>query len=537
MNSKLKADIKPSRSNSDSIAPKTPLNKVIQLCGRYKCDHIFVKDESKNPHGTFKDRRNAALLQKHANQDIVIFVHITNGNSGYSLGQQVMASGHSDTSRQVINIIDKKTPKKIKQMLETCSKVVEMDLSKELITDDKLRKIAREVTKYEGPEDNIVIVENYRLKNGYGKIVQEIAEQLDEQGQKPDYIFCPVGGGELASEIAREAEVIWGEDAPKIIGVTVPQNVLVRTKEFIKKVKRSIADKISCGYSKFKELVQNFVNQGRIELTTVKEGEIAKEYRYLNGIHINVEPSAAVAFVGAAKYDLKPDDVVVVINSGKGIYDQKAVDRTWLRHLKKAVVYAAFALMGVTIALGITGSYALHRIDHRRNIEAQAYEHAEKKAKRMDLKKPYEKAEIVCDFLIEQRNHIKITPEKIRKKMCKGIHIWNISDAHIEFFNSHQNYAEMYPDRIIRLMRRDVLWEYRDGHYEDNFSGKWKRFKRWLSSTFNKQKLDDVIKFYYPEYDCLRYSGDYGKCAAFYRIIKLPKLDEEKKEDCRGSYY
>ncbi|MDI6721112.1 MAG: pyridoxal-phosphate dependent enzyme [Candidatus Aenigmarchaeota archaeon] len=39
----------------------TPLVEVPQLSGRYNA-HVFVKDESTNPSGTFKDRRNFQAL-------------------------------------------------------------------------------------------------------------------------------------------------------------------------------------------------------------------------------------------------------------------------------------------------------------------------------------------------------------------------------------------------------------------------------------------------------------------------------------------
>jgi threonine dehydratase len=528
MKRRLKGSIRTIWSTSDRYAPKTPLTKIVQLCGRYKCDNVYVKDESKNRHGTFKDRRNDALLRQHAPREIVIFVHITNGNSGYSLGQYVQASSKAYCERPVVNVIDRKTPKKIKEMLESCSDVVEMDLSKGLVTDDELRKIARKVTEYEGPEDNIVVVENYRFKDGYGKIVHEIKEQLDREGKKPDYIFCPVGGGELASEIAREAEVIWGEDAPKIIGVTLPQNVIMHVKEFIRKVRSSIADKISCGYSKFKDLVKNFVESGRIELTTVKEGEIVKEYKYLNGIGINVEPSAAVAFVGAAKYELKPDDVVVVINSGKGIYDQKKVERTWARKLKKAVVYAAFGILGAVIAMGGAYSYALHRLGERGIMIKEAYTHAEKAAKIEGLEnQPY--SHLVCALLVKKKEDGYKLSETQIKEICEDIGPSQISDAHLRFYNEYSRWAEGTRDLIVSKIMYDAERRYQEGYYEDDFRAKYGRFKQWLSDTFNEYKRKDVIRFYFPEYECWN-SDDYRRCMRHYSTWKPPEIVLKKKE-------
>src|SRR5208283_4564011 len=231
--------------------------------------------------GTFKDIRCAALLDAHRDKNQVVFFHITNGNSGYSLGklaeEEIRKTGRDI---RVVNIVNKGLSPVIKKRLESCSLVEEMDLSKGILSPDEMRAVARRLAKYDGPDDNLVPVESYKLSEGYRTIIQELVAD----GVKPNYIFCPVGEGELITELAAEAEAIWGEKAPKLVGVTIPQNVIVKEKDFIKKPGKSIADKLVSRYSKFKGLVQDFVRKGRIELMIVKDGEIAKEYKWLNSI-------------------------------------------------------------------------------------------------------------------------------------------------------------------------------------------------------------------------------------------------------------
>ncbi len=331
-------------------AGRTPLFKSIELCGRYNGAKVFVKDESKNPFGTFKDRRCAALLEHYSSKKELVFVHITSGNSGYSLGRMAKEEERKTGKKiHVVNIVPKGSNPKTIETLKTCSTVVEMDLS-ELITMDRMRLIAKDVTGYLGRSSNIVGVEDYSLVNGYGTIVREI----HEEGVKPDFIFCPVGEGELLVELAFAAQKLWGDDAPKVVGTTIKNNILTRRKDFDPKPGKSIADKLVNGYSKFKSLVSKLLGTEYVELKTVdNESRIAEEYNYLTGIGLNVEPSSAVAFVGAKEYGLLPSHTAVIINTGKGVYDKESVKKVWKFRLKRIFKAAAILTAGAILGLGI----------------------------------------------------------------------------------------------------------------------------------------------------------------------------------------
>jgi threonine synthase len=42
----------------------TPLIKIEKLCKKFGLPNLFIKDESKNPFGTFKDRRSEYIIQR-----------------------------------------------------------------------------------------------------------------------------------------------------------------------------------------------------------------------------------------------------------------------------------------------------------------------------------------------------------------------------------------------------------------------------------------------------------------------------------------
>ncbi|MDD5340390.1 MAG: PLP-dependent lyase/thiolase [Candidatus ainarchaeum sp.] len=445
----------------------TPLYKSIELTGRCGAT-VYVKREDKTPFGTFKDRRCVALLEASDNPN-AIFVHITSGNSGYSMGMLANAWNDKNGQKvQVVNVVDKGIPRAVRKKLESCSIVHRMDLSRGIISDDALRDIAmRCVSERTGrhvDEKNVISVESHGLVDGYRQIIKEIAAD----GVKPTYIFCPVGGGELATELAAQAAETWGNGAPKIVGVTIRQNILAKAKEFLKKPGRSIADKLVSGYSKFNPLVKKMVAEGRIELRTAGEGELAGEYKWLNAHGISAEPSAAAAFCGAVKYDLKPTDTVVIINTGKGIYDQSAVEKRWMRRLLRGLKYAAVAL-GTAVAV-IAAGWGL--LADRENLAYRAL---------------WREAYIYAD-----KDRSSIVDEKEGKEMlylirgmgaesASGLDYSDITPRELEFYVRYQRLASMTTDNITRLMMADLQLRYEKG-------------------TFRCETLHPEIPFLYGKY-------------------------------------
>ena len=303
------------------LVGRTPVFKVIELCGRYNAT-VYVKREDLNPFGTFKDRRAAALIDMHKDKRDVVFVQITFGNSGYSLGMMAREKQGEGQRIQVVNIVPPWLSPTIKDSLATCSVVHEMDMGR-FISMDEMRRIARQRTGFDGPEQHILGVEEYNIANGYTNIIKEI----HEEGIRPTRIFCPVGSGELLVALIQEAERIWGSEAPLIVGATIRGNSLLGDRDFIIKPHESKADKLVNGYSPFKEIIRRLRAAGKAELKTVAEKAIAREHEYLASIGIPAEPSAAVAFCGAGGAQLSPQDVVVIIDTGKGVYDADSKER------------------------------------------------------------------------------------------------------------------------------------------------------------------------------------------------------------------
>ncbi len=174
------------------------------LTTKFGCKAVYIMDESVNSQSrTFKDLRNQGLLGRTSNLQEVVFVQITQGNSGYSLGrlaQQEMAL-HPDRKIHVVNIIPKGLSKRIRSELHACSVVHEMDLGRKTISRTELMEIARRLTGYSGP--NVLTVEGSEPEgDGYGIIIRDLADAPIIKSPIT-HIVCPVGGGELAVLLAK----------------------------------------------------------------------------------------------------------------------------------------------------------------------------------------------------------------------------------------------------------------------------------------------------------------------------------------------
>lgn len=475
---------------------RTPLFKSIELSGRNHGAQVWVKDESKNPFGTFKDRRCAALLERYNGEPQTIFVHITTGNSGYSLGmlarEEERETGKKTT---VVNIVPKGISPAIKEKLETCSVVHEMDLTEKIVSRDEMIAVARRLANYDGPEEYIHGVEDFGFVDGYGRIIDEIADAKI----KPKYIFCPVGEGELATELTKRALEVWPERTPIIIGITISQNAIVQTEDFLKRLRRSIADKLVNGYSKFKAFISGYRERGNLWTYVVSEREISREYRYLNGIGIVCEPSAAAAFAGVCHW-VSPDDTVVVINTGKGVYDQKAVDKFWLHRLARGVKYALVALAGAAIAAGVIWGFVAQQTKYNQLFRTQLQTQATLYGDR-DTKESVKEPGYHIKYWIDEDEALEMCAIIPGKKCEAGPHpvvhtILDFTDTELAFYVKYKEY-EASNDMIGRAMMSDVLYAYEHHRF-------WVRNGEigWENYDFEKKKwywYHDGERVYEPE--------------------------------------
>jgi len=271
----------------------TPLIKIEKLCKRFGFRNLSIKDESKNPFGTFKDRRSEFIIQKGVEEHVDKFVTVTSGNAGYSLGK--FAKG---TNIKIVNLVDKKLKKSIKNKLREVSyKIIEVDLSKKIWNPEEVVAMARE-------NDTEVIWDTTNGFHGYHEGYIKIIKEIQKENPDPNFIVVPVGSGEAFCGLCSGVEKFrW---KTRIIGVGV------------KAKWHSFADKLYTPWTPYETLIKAILKKGH-KLIRLNEEKVKQIWREFKNV-VECEPSAAVVFSVFSEFKFKKDDEIILINSGKGLF-------------------------------------------------------------------------------------------------------------------------------------------------------------------------------------------------------------------------
>ncbi len=156
----------------------TPLRKLSSFQG-----NVWVKDETKNPTGTFKDRGASLAVTALSALGVKDLALSSEGNAGCSFA---LYSHIADLSCQVF-LPRQANPAKAELSRKLGAKVTSVDGT----IADAGRRIEA-LAKSEGSYNASTFVTPYR-HDGKGTMALEICEQL--RWKVPDYIVYPVGGG------------------------------------------------------------------------------------------------------------------------------------------------------------------------------------------------------------------------------------------------------------------------------------------------------------------------------------------------------
>jgi cysteine synthase len=248
--------------------------------------NIYIKDESVNKYGTYKDRRSNFVIKKALNEHVSKLCLITSGNAGFSLAKLAKPKGI-----KVVCVVDKNLKKSIKSKLQkVCYRLVEHDLSKKILRPEQVIALARE-------NDQEVI---WDVTNGYSRAYEKIIDEL--RNRKFDYLVCPVGSGEAFTGLFDGLKK--NRLNAKLIGVGV--------KNF-----PSIADKLATPWTPYVLKIKAILKNGH-ELIRLSEKEIATVFQ-TNKKKMKSELSSAVVWAAFDKFKFDPKARVVVLNSGKGL--------------------------------------------------------------------------------------------------------------------------------------------------------------------------------------------------------------------------
>ena len=266
-----------------SATPLFPI-KAFENIGLTK---TFIKDESKNPFGTIKDRRNFRIIQEANRLKVDKLVLITSGNNGYSLAR----FANTYTQIKVVCVVSKNISEEIKNLLRTVSyQVIELNLDHKILRPEELVAFARE------KEDEVI----WDVTNGYEENYIPVLDEITKE-MTPDYIIVPIGSGGIFLGIIEGIEQRGLKT--KVIGIGV-QNT-----------NHSFADKLSTPWTPYAKALQNYQKIGH-SIYRLNEDEVKKTFKTFQNT-VDCEMSSSVVFAAPLKHKFKSDDKIVFLNSGK----------------------------------------------------------------------------------------------------------------------------------------------------------------------------------------------------------------------------
>jgi threonine synthase len=314
----------------------TPLYPASRLAAHLGLKHLWVKDDSRQPTASFKDRASAIAVVKTRERDAEVVTTASTGNAAAALSGLCAAVGQ----RNVIFVPRTAPEAKIAQLLAYGSTVLLVDG-----TYDQAFDLCLEAAQAFGWYNRNTAYNPY-MSEGKKTAAYEVCEQLG--WQPPDVIFVPVGDGCIIGGIRKGLRDLlalgWIDSTPRIVGVQAAgSSPLVDAWERglqgweMEPVEaHSVADSIVAGLPRDRIKALRAVRETGGAFIRVEDEEILAAIPALaQGCGVFAEPAAAAAYAGlvaAVERGLvSADDRVVVLSTGSGLKDvasaMKAVER------------------------------------------------------------------------------------------------------------------------------------------------------------------------------------------------------------------
>jgi threonine synthase len=311
---------------------QTPVYTTDRLANDLGMSSLWIKDESCNPTASFKDRASAIVVARARELGAEIVVTASTGNAGAALAGMAAAIGQ----KAVIFAPRTAPPAKIAQLLIYGATVYLVDGS----YDDAFDLTIRASDEFGWYCRNT----GYNPFTAEGKKtaafeIWEWMAHLQPALSKPLSVFVSVGDGNIISGLHKGFidldKLGWMDSMPRIFGVQAKGSAAITnayfsgTEKIIPVTAQTIADSISV------DLPRDGVRAVRAARETgggyiiVSDDEIVSAIAELGKVGIFAEPAGATSYAGVVKAIqtglLKPDEPVMVINTGSGLKDVRAV--------------------------------------------------------------------------------------------------------------------------------------------------------------------------------------------------------------------
>jgi threonine synthase len=310
----------------------TPVFSPPVLAENLNLINLWIKDESRNPTASFKDRASAIVVGRARQIGAQVVVTASTGNAGAALAGMAAAVGQ----KAVIFAPRTAPPAKIAQLLIFGAQVILVDGTYDEAFDltvqaaDEFGWYCRN-TGY-----------NPFTAEGKKTAAFEIWEQVILQNtalfkQKRLAVFVSVGDGNIISGIHKGfkdlLELGWIETMPRIFGIqaegsaAIANAFMAGNEQIIPVSANTLADSISVDLPRDGVRAVRAVTQTDGTYILVSDQEIISAIAALGKVGIFAEPAGATSYAGLVKAVAKgwigSDDAVLVLNTGSGLKDVK----------------------------------------------------------------------------------------------------------------------------------------------------------------------------------------------------------------------
>ena len=327
----------PGASTPLHVAGWTPIFTLPRLADKLHLKHLWLKDESRNPTASFKDRASAVVVTRAIETGAEVVITASTGNAGAALAGMSAAVGQ----KAVIFAPKSAPPAKVAQLLVFGAKVILVDGTYDDAFDLTIQA-ANEFGWYcRNTGYNPFTVEGKKTAAfeiwEWWKTAQA-DHKLGASSNEPESpltVFVSVGDGNIISGIHKGFKDLlnlgWIHIMPRIIGVQAEgsaalYNAYTANTETVTPVSaKTIADSISVDLPRDGVRALRAARETKGTYITVTDDEIIKAIGELGKMGVFAEPAGATAYAGLVKAlgsgVVGTGDPILVMNTGSGLKD------------------------------------------------------------------------------------------------------------------------------------------------------------------------------------------------------------------------
>lgn len=316
----------------------TPVYAPARLRQETGLPALWVKDESRNPTGSFKDRASALVVARAREIGAEIVVTASTGNAGAALAGMAAAVGQ----QAVIFAPKTAPPAKVAQLLVFGARVLLVNGTYDQAFDLTIQASQEFGWYCRNTGYNPFTLEG---KKTAAFEIWQWWEQLSEQKRVKTpqklCIFVSVGDGNIISGVHKGLRDLftlgWLEEMPRIFGVQAEGSAAVAnafrsgTEDIVPVQANTLADSISVDLPRDGVRAVRAVRQTGGAYLLVNDEQILEAIAELGKAGIFAEPAGATAYAGlkqaVAQSLVCPDDPILVLNTGNGLKDVQSAMR------------------------------------------------------------------------------------------------------------------------------------------------------------------------------------------------------------------